>query len=130
MDDKTLEPQYEKLLQACLALGENRTILDRRWCDQLAYLNPTTRKYDNYLKRLDRVLTDRRCLGKYCNLQNYFLLIDPLAYPNVLNNPFSTYHPTMYHRKSKEEREDPIPYFRHVVQPFLQGLLDSDKTVP
>ena len=59
MDDKTLEPQYEKLLQACSTLDEYRTTLDRRWCDQLAYLNPITRKYNNYLKLLDRVLTNR-----------------------------------------------------------------------
>ena len=57
--------------------------------------------------------------------------VDLLAYQNVLNNPFSAYHPTMYHRKSKEEERDaPIPYFRHSVQPFLQGLLDSSKIVP
>ena len=37
----------------------------------------------------------------------------------------------MYHRKSKqEERDAPILYFRHAVQPFLQGLLDSGKIVP
>ena len=28
-DNKTLEPQYEKLLQACPALGENRATLGR-----------------------------------------------------------------------------------------------------
>ena len=67
-DTKTLEPQYEKLLQACPALDENRVTLGRRWCDQLTYLNPITRKYDNYLKRLDRVLADKRCLGEYCHL--------------------------------------------------------------
>ena len=33
MDDKTLEPQYEMLLKACPALGENRTTLGRRWCN-------------------------------------------------------------------------------------------------
>ena len=68
-------------------LGENCTTLDRRRCDLLVYLNPITRKYDNYLKQLDRVLMDRRCLGKYCNLRDYFLLVDPLTYRNVLNNP-------------------------------------------
>ena len=130
-DTKTLEPQYQKLLEVCPALGENRAILGRRWCDQSSYLNPITKKYDNYLKRLDRVLTDTRCLGEYCHLRDDFLLVDPLAYQNVLNNPFSAYHPTMYHRKSKEEERDaPVPYLRHSVQPFLQGLLDSGKTVP
>ena len=68
MDDKTLEPQYEKLLQAYPVLGENQTTLGRRYCDQSAYLNLITRKYDNYLKQLNRVLTDRQCLGKYCHL--------------------------------------------------------------
>ena len=127
---RTLAPQYEGLLQACPALGENRATLGRRWCNQSTYLNPVTRKYDNYLKWLDRVLTDKRCLSEYCHLQDYFLLVDPLAYWNVLNNPFSTYHPTMYHRKLKEEERDAsIPYFHHAVQPFLQGLLDSGKTV-
>ena len=67
MDNKTLEPQYEKLLKAGPALGENRTTLGRRWCDPLTYLNLITRKYDNYLKHLDRVLMDRQCLGKYCH---------------------------------------------------------------
>ena len=130
-ESRTLAPQYERLLEACPALGENQATLGRRWCDQSTYLNPVTRKYDNYLKRLDRVLTDRQCLGEYYHLRDYFLLVDPLTYRNVLNNPFSAYHPTMYHRKSKEdERDTPIPYFRHAVQPFLQGLLDSGKTVP
>ena len=130
-DDKTLELQYEKLLQACPTLGENWATLGKRWCDQSTYFNPITRKYDNYFKRLDRVLTDRRCLGEYYHLQDYFLLVDLLAYQNVLINPFSTYHPTMYHIKSKEEERDaPILYFCHVVQPFLQGLLNSAKTVP
>ena len=119
-DTKTLEPQYQKLLEVCPALGENRATLGRRWCDQSSYLNPITMKYDNYLKRLDRVLTDTRCLGEYCHLRDDFLLIDPLAYWNVFNNPFSAYHPTMYHRKSKEEERDaPVPYLRHSVQPFL-----------
>ena len=37
----------------------------------------------------------------------------------------------MYHRKAKEEELDtPISYLRHVVQPFLQRLLDFDKIVP
>ena len=126
-----LEPQYQKLLEACPALGENRATLGRRWCDQSTYLNPITRKYDNYLKRLDRVLTNTRCLDKYYNLQDDFLLVDLLTYRNVVNNPFSTYYPTMYHGKSKEEERDaPISYFRHSVQPFLQGLFDSGKTVP
>ena len=53
VDNKMTEPKYEKLLQICPVLGENRTTLDRRWCDQSAYLNPITRKYDNYLKQLD-----------------------------------------------------------------------------
>ena len=36
----------------------------------------------------------------------------------------------MYHRKSKEEKHDaPILYFPHAVQLFLQGLLDSGKTI-
>ena len=130
-ESRTLVPQYQRLLEAYPALGENRATLGRRWCDQSTHPNPVTRKYDNYLKRLDRVLTDRRCLGEYCHLRDYFLLVDLLAYRNVLNNPFSTYHPTMYHRKSKEEECDaPIPYFRCAVQPFLQGLLDSGKTIP
>ena len=119
-ETRMLAPQYERLLQACPALGENRATLGRRWHDQSTYLNPVTRKYDNYLKRLDRVLTNKGCLGEYCLLRDYFLLVDPLAYRNVLNNPFSAYHPTMYHRKLKEEECDaPIPYFRHAVQPFL-----------
>ena len=67
-DIKTLEPLYQKLLEVCPALGENRATLGRRWCDQSLYLNPITKKYDNYLKRLDRVLTDTRCLGEYCHL--------------------------------------------------------------
>ena len=130
-DTKTLEPEYQKLLEVCPTLDENRATLGRRWCDQSSYLNPITKKYDNYLKRLDRVLTDTRCLGEYCHLRDDFLLVDPLAYRNVLNNPFSAYHPTMYHRKSKEEeRDSPVPYLRHSVQSFLQGLLDSGKTVP
>ena len=119
-DTKTLEPQYQKLLEVCPVLGENRAILCRRWCDQSSYLNPITRKYDNYLKWLDRVLTDTRWLGEYCHLRDDFLLVDSLAYRNVLNNPFSVYHPTMYHRKSKEEeRDSPVSYLRHSVQPFL-----------
>ena len=130
-ETRTLAPQYERLLQACPALGENRATLGRRWCDQSTYLNPVTRKYDNYLKRLDRGLTDKRCLREYCHLQDYFLLVDLLAYRNVLNNLFSAYHPTMYHRKLKEDECDaPISYFRHAVQPFLQGLLDTGKSVP
>ena len=65
-DTKTLESQYQKLLEVCPTLGENRATLGRRWCNQSSYLNPITRKYDNYLKRLDRVLKDTRCLGEYC----------------------------------------------------------------
>ena len=48
-ESKTLAPQYERLLEACPALGENRATLGRRWCDQSTHLNPVTRKYDNYL---------------------------------------------------------------------------------
>ena len=130
-DSKTLEPQYQKLLEVCPTLDENRATLGRRWCDKSSYLNLIIRKYNNYLKRLDRVLTDSLCLVKYCHLRDDFLLVDPLAYRNVLNNPFRAYHPTIYHRKSKEEECDsPIPYFRHSVQPFLQELLDSGKIVP
>ena len=32
-DSKTLEPQYQKLLEVCPALDENRATLGRRWCD-------------------------------------------------------------------------------------------------
>ena len=102
-----------------------------RWCDQLTYVNPITKKQDNYLKRLNRLLMDRRCLAEYCHLKDYFLIIDPLAYRNILNNSYSTYHPTMYHRQTKlDEFDAKIPYFQHTVQPFLQGLLESGKIVP
>ena len=30
-DSKTLEPQYQKLLEVCLVLDENRATLGRRW---------------------------------------------------------------------------------------------------
>ena len=119
-EDRTLEPQYEELLKACPALGENRPRFGRRWCDQSTYLNSITRKQDCYLKRLNRLLTDRHCLAEYCHLKDYFLILDPLSYRNVLNNPYSTYHPTMYHRQTKPDEFDAkIPYFRHAVQPFL-----------
>ena len=36
-EDRTLDPQYEELLKACRALGENHPRFDRRWCDQLTY---------------------------------------------------------------------------------------------
>ena len=127
-DTKTLEPQYQKLLEVCPALGENRATLGRRWCDQSFYLNPITKKYDNYLKQLDRVLMDTRCLGKYCHLRDDFLLVDPLAYRNVLNNPFSAYHPTMYHRKSKEEeRDSPVLYFVIPFNPSCRDCLTPEK---
>ena len=36
----------------------------------------------------------------------------------------------MYHRKVKEEELDAlIPNLRHAIQPFLEGLLDSGKTI-
>ena len=66
MEDGTLEPQYEALLKVCLALDENCPRFDKRWCDQSAYVNPITRKHDNYLKRLNRLLTDKCYLAKYC----------------------------------------------------------------
>ena len=85
MEDKTLEPQYEQLLKACPALGENCSRLGRRWCNQSAYLNLITRKHDNYLKRLNRVVTNTCCLGEYCHLKDYFLIVDLLSHRNVLN---------------------------------------------
>ena len=131
VEDRTLEPQYEELLKACPALGENCPRYGRRWCDQSTYVNPITMKQDCYLKRLNRLLTDKRCLAKYCHLKDYFLIIDPLSYRNIFNNPYNAYHLTMYHRQSKSKEFDvKIPYFQHAVQPFLQGLLDSRKTVP
>ena len=130
-EDRTLEPQYEELLKVCPTLGENRPRFGRHWCDQSTYINPITKKQDCYLKRLNRLLTDRRCLAEYCHLKDYFLILDLLSYRNVLNNPYSAYHPTMYHRQSKSDEFDAeIPYFRSAVQPFLQRLLDSRKTVP
>ena len=126
-----MEPQYEELLKVCSALGENRPRFGRRWCDQSTYVNPITRKQDCYLKRLNRLLTNRRCLAEYCHLKYYFLILDSLLYQNVLNNSYSAYHPTMYHRQSKlDEFGAEIPYFRSVVQPFLQRLLDFGMTVP
>ena len=130
-EDRTLEPQYEELLKVCPALGENCPRFGRWWCDQSTYVNLIIRKQDRYLKRLNRLLTDRRCLAEYCHLKDYFLIVDPLLYRNVFNNPYSAYHPTMYHRQSKSDEFDAeIPYFRSAVQPFLQRLLDSGKTVP
>ena len=129
-EDRTLDPQYEELLKACPALGENRLRFGRRWCDQFTYVNLITRKQDCYLKRLNRLLMDKRCLAEYCHLKDYFLIVDLLLYWNVLINPYNAYHPTMYHRQTKSNEFDAkIPYFRHAVQPFLQGLLDSGKTV-
>ena len=32
-ESRTLAPQYERLLEACPALGENRATLGRRWCN-------------------------------------------------------------------------------------------------
>ena len=119
-EDRTLEPQYKELLKAFYALGENRPRFGRCWCDQSTYVNLITRKQDCYLKRLNRLLIDKRCLAKYCHLKDYFLIVDPLSYQNVLNNLYSAYHPTMYHRQTKSDEFDAeIPYFRHAVQPFL-----------
>ena len=129
--DRTLEPLYEQLLKACPALGENRPRFDRHWYDQSIYGNSITKKQDNYLKRLNRLLTDTRCLAEYCHLKDYFLIVDPLAYCNVFNNPYSAYHPTMYYRQTKSKEFDAkIPYFLHAVQPFLLGLPKSGKIVP
>ena len=73
---------------------------------------------------------DKRCLAKYCHLKDYFLIVGPLSYHNVLNNPYNAYHPTMYYRQTKsEEFNAKIPYFWQAVQPFLQRLLESGKTV-
>ena len=111
-EDRTLEPQYKELLKACRALGENCPRFSRRWCDQSTYVNPITRKQDNYLKRLNRLLMDKRCLAEYCHLKEYFLIIDPLAYRNVLNNPYNACHLTMYYRQTKSDEFDAkIPYF-------------------
>ena len=96
----------------------------------VGYLNLITRKYNNYLKWLDIVLTDMQCLVKYCHLRDYFVFVDPLTYRNVLKNPYSAYHPNVYHRKAKEELDAPIPNLCHVLQPFLEGFLDSGKTIP
>ena len=94
--------------------------------DQLAYLNLITHKHDNYLKRLSRILTNKRCFGKLHHMRDYFPIVDLLAYHNLLNNPYSVYHPNMYHRQAKkEEFKAEIPYFHHAIQPFLLGLLDS-----
>ena len=82
----------------CPALGEHCPILSRRWCNQSAYLNPITQKHDNYLKTLNRILTDMHCFGNLYQMKDYFLIIDLLAYCNILNNPYSTYHPKLYHR--------------------------------
>ena len=69
--------------------------------------------------------------GRILPSEDYFLIVDPLSYWNVLNNSYSAYHPTMYHRQTKsKEFNAKIPYFQHAVQPFFQGLLDSGKTVP
>ena len=132
MEDRTLEPQYEQLLKACSTLGENHPRFGRCWCDQSTYVNSITKKQDNYLKRLNRLLTDRRYLAEDCHLKDYFLIVDLLAYRNVFNNPYSAYYPTMYYRQTKSEEFDAkIPYFRHAVQlPFFQGLFESRKTVP
>ena len=131
VEGRTLEAQYEELLKVCPVLGENCPRFGRRWCNQSTYINPITRKQDCYLKRLNRLLTDKWCLAEYYHLKDYFLIVDPLSYRNVLNNPYSAYHPTMYHRQTKlDEFEAGIPYFWHAVQPFLQGLLDSRKIVP
>ena len=32
-ESRTLAPQYERLLEACPALGENQATLGRRWCN-------------------------------------------------------------------------------------------------
>ena len=125
-EDRTLDPHYEELLNACPAMGENLSRFGRHWCDQSTYVNPITRKQDCYLKRLNRLLTDKRCLAKCCHLKDCFLIVDPLSYWNVLNDLYNTYHPTMYHRQTKSEAFDAeIPYFRHAIQPFFQGFLDS-----
>ena len=96
VEDRTLEPQYEELLKACPTLDENRHIFGRRWCNQSAYVNPITGKQDSYLKRLNRVLTDKRYLAEYFHLKDFFLIVDPLAYHNVLNNPYNAYHPSLH----------------------------------
>ena len=120
MEDRTLELQYEELLKACPALGKNCSRFGRRWYNKSTYVNPITKKQDNYVKRLNRLLTDKRCLAKYCHLKNCFLIIDPLSYRNVLNNPYRAYHPTMYYRQTKSEEFDAeIPYFWLAIQPFL-----------
>ena len=122
-EDRPLEPQYEELLKACPALGENCPRFDRHWCDQSTYVNLITKKQDNYLKRLNRLLMNKRCLAEYCHLKDYFLILDPLAY--------IAYHPTMYYRQTKlEEFDAKISYFRHAIQSFLQGLLESGRIVP
>ena len=131
VEDRTLEPQYEELLKAYHTLGENRPSFGRHWYDQSTYVNPVTRKQDNYLKKLNRLLTDKHCLAKYCHLKDYFLIINLLSYRNILNNSYSAYHPTLYYRQTKSDEFDAeIPYFRHIIQPFFQGLLKSGKIVP
>ena len=70
-------------------------------------------------------------MAEYCHLKDYFLIVDPLSYQNVFNNPYNAYHLTMHYRQTKSEEFDAeIPYFQHAIQSFFQGLLESGKTVP
>lgn len=135
LQDDRLEDLYEELCKTSPALGLNRKRFGRRWCDKSKEVYPSKGgPRPVYLKRLARILTHKGALGReaYWNLKDYFLIVDPIARCNILNDPYCAYHPDLFEKSPEKTIADTPdrPYLVHVVQPFLQGLLDSGNTVP
>ena len=112
---------HGQLLKACPALDKNRLRFGR-----IGF----SLKNDIYFKRLNRILMDTCCLGAYHQDKDYFLIVDPFAHCNMLNNPFESFHTSIFNRAAQvEEIVAEIPYLCHGVKPFFYGLLDFGKIV-
>ena len=129
--EANLEPRFDAIVSHVPELGTDCRRFGQSWCDECLYRDPAdpTRQY--WLKRLARLLGHSHGLLEDGATVENTLLIDDTPYKNIKNSPFSAVHPptcTQYSERSF--RNGKQPFLIEVLQPFLQGLKDSNLAVP
>jgi NLI interacting factor-like phosphatase len=127
--DQDMDTHFQHLRNVVPELGSDHLRFGRSFCDLSKFTDAgSTQSHVHWLKRLERLLRNRYCLGLTEASLSNTLIIDNVPFRSVLNDPYNSIHPRGFKYKS-ERNKNQASYLLKYVKPFLQELQQSGNRV-
>lgn len=129
--ERNLAPRIDFIREKVPRLPDNCLAFDQSMCLESAHRDEGDPSKPLFLKSIAHLLANSPDLVGRGATEENVLLIDDSPYKNVLNDPFSAFHPTSCTQYSEAKlKPGSKPFFLQVLKPLLQKLLNSWKSVP